>query len=135
MHCCVTHVILRIFQRDASFMCFPCSHEVSFYIGFPSHAILYMLPLDFISDTPSKKHNFYTRVVSAVMCVVTFLLVMLCCIVLYCVVSYRAPGCGCPCVRSEMKSRIDSISYLYDGRKLFLMAETAQGANMLFFDG
>ena len=60
---------------------------------------------------------------------------MLCCIVLYCVVSYRAPGCGCPCVRSEMKSRIDSISYLYDGRKLFLMAETAQGAKMLFVDG
>ena len=125
-------VILHMVQRDAMFMCFPCS---VIFIRFPSHAILYMLPINSILDTFSKKRNFYTRVVSAVMCVVTFLLVMLCCIVLYCVVSYRAPGCGCPCVRSEMKSRIDSISYLYDGRKLFLMAETAQGAKMLFFDG
>ena len=58
------------------------SHAVSFYIGVPSHTILYMLPINSILDTFSKKRNFYTLVVSAVMCVVTFLSVMLCCIVL-----------------------------------------------------
>ena len=61
-------------------------HEVSFYIGFPSHRILYMLQTNSILGRFSKKCNFYMLVVSAVMCVVTFLSVMLCCIVLYCVV-------------------------------------------------
>ena len=127
------HVILRNFQRDASFMCFPCSHEVSFYIGFPSHAILYMLPLDFISDTPSKKRNFYTRVVSAVMCVVTFLPVMLCCIVLYCVVPCSRSWLSLCSFRHEIVNRFNFV--LYDGRKLFLMAETPQWPKMLLFDG
>ena len=32
--------------------------------------------------------------------------------------SYRAPFCSSRCFHSDLKARIDSISYLYDGRKL-----------------
>ena len=76
------------FSKGCNFTC--ASHEVSFDIGFPGHMFFHMLPINYVLDTFSKKRNFYTLVVSAVMCVVS--LVSLCYVALCCIASHRAPA-------------------------------------------
>ena len=91
------------FSKGCNFSC--ASHEVPFYIGFPSHAILHMLPINSIFDTFSKKRNVYTLVVNSDVGCVT----VICSVMLHCVVLCRTvlQVRTCPCVHSEIKSRID----------------------------
>ena len=85
------------------------SQEVPYYIGFPSHTILHMLPTNSFLDTCSKKRDLYTLVVSAVMCNVSLLSFMLCCTVLCCVVPCSRLWLSLCSFRNEIANRFNFV--------------------------